>query len=182
MTAGAFANLLQARQSGRNQWLAQRPAHDDSDPSLSIGEGRDGNVLICCHAGCKLRDILAQVGLSVRDLYTPESDEQRSAREQRQRADGRRKARLRKLCGDAADDERHFSLAVDYLGRQLATAGDSASSGEELAEQFHQMLNALRAAEAKCARLLEMSRPRRRKAVTAIHESPSQRGVARAIA
>ncbi len=44
-------------------WVAQCPAHDDRQPSLSISEGQDGRALVYCHAGCGIRDILD--GLSV---------------------------------------------------------------------------------------------------------------------
>ena len=44
------------------------PAHDDSNPSLSINEGADGRVLIKCHAGCTIEDVLTEVGLKLSDL------------------------------------------------------------------------------------------------------------------
>ena len=45
------------------------PAHDDRSPSLSVGVGADGQVLLCCQAGCELDDVLAKLGLEVRDLF-----------------------------------------------------------------------------------------------------------------
>lgn len=57
---------------------AQCPAHDDQQPSLSIGPRKDGNgVLVHCHAGCDYRDVLAAVGLSVADLF--DDDKMRNA-------------------------------------------------------------------------------------------------------
>jgi len=44
------------------------PLHDDTNPSLSINEGKDGRILICCHAGCLSHGVLEVVGLSMRDL------------------------------------------------------------------------------------------------------------------
>ncbi len=44
------------------------PAHDDSKPSLSLNEGQDGGVLVHCHAGCSLKDILDKVELRLGDL------------------------------------------------------------------------------------------------------------------
>jgi hypothetical protein len=35
------------------------PAHDDVEPSLSVGTGYDGRLLLYCHAGCEFADILA---------------------------------------------------------------------------------------------------------------------------
>src|SRR5262249_51337398 len=42
---------------------------DDRVPSLSIKEGSDGRVLLHCHAGCSIDDILRALGLARRDLF-----------------------------------------------------------------------------------------------------------------
>lgn len=47
----------------RNQWTCRCPAHDDTDPSLSIGVGDDGRALLHCHARCPPEAILAALGL-----------------------------------------------------------------------------------------------------------------------
>ena len=49
-----------SRQGSGAQFTARCPAHDDRNPSLSVGLGRDGAVLVKCHAGapCELGDIL----------------------------------------------------------------------------------------------------------------------------
>jgi len=44
------------------------PAHDDSDPSLSIGTGERG-ILIHCFAGCTLDSILNSIGLDTSDVF-----------------------------------------------------------------------------------------------------------------
>ena len=49
-------------------WRAQCPAHDDNQPSLSVSEGREGKVLIRCHAGCETPSIVAAIGMTMRDL------------------------------------------------------------------------------------------------------------------
>ena len=54
-------------------WTARCPAHDDSTPSLSIGIGEDGRVLLKCHAGCSNAAIVQAIGLKMRDLF-PRSD------------------------------------------------------------------------------------------------------------
>ena len=61
--------LEAARPAGDGKWIARCPAHEDRDPSLSIGIGRDGRVLVHCHAGCAPLDILAAVGLEMADLF-----------------------------------------------------------------------------------------------------------------
>ena len=52
-------------------WTAKCPAHPDGNPSLSINEGRDGNAVLYCHAGCKLGDILQALNLEITDLFPP---------------------------------------------------------------------------------------------------------------
>ena len=44
------------------------PAHDDSNPSLSVSEGDDGRVLLKCFTGCSAESICNAVGLEIRDL------------------------------------------------------------------------------------------------------------------
>jgi hypothetical protein len=53
-----------------NRAKAFCPAHDDrNNPSLSIGVGEDGKVLLKCFAGCTLEDVVAAINLEVGDLF-----------------------------------------------------------------------------------------------------------------
>jgi hypothetical protein len=61
-----------ARRSG-NGWIARCPAHEDRSPSLSIGEGNDGTILLHCHAGCKTEEILRARNLAWGDLKSESS-------------------------------------------------------------------------------------------------------------
>ncbi len=76
-----LALLPDARPSG-NGYSACCPAHDDSNPSLSISEGDDGQALLHCHAGCDPADVIAAISLEWRDLFPP-STKNRSPRAQR---------------------------------------------------------------------------------------------------
>jgi hypothetical protein len=58
MTARDLAAALGARRNGSG-WMARCPAHDDRNPSLSIGEADDGKVLVRCHAGCSQEQVIA---------------------------------------------------------------------------------------------------------------------------
>ncbi len=58
---------------GSGQWSARCPSHSDRTPSLSIGQGDDGRVLMRCHAGCSCKEILDAMGLSYRDLHVNDS-------------------------------------------------------------------------------------------------------------
>jgi len=57
------------KQTGPAQWQARCPAHDDRHPSLSIGQGHDGRILLKCHAKCATKDILNAIGLTEKDLF-----------------------------------------------------------------------------------------------------------------
>ena len=50
-------------------FMARCPAHKDRTPSLSGKSGDGGRTLLKCHAGCRVEDIVARVGLTVRDLF-----------------------------------------------------------------------------------------------------------------
>ena len=56
------------RRSGKG-WSARCPAHDDKKPSLSVGVGADGKVLLRCHAGCPIETILGELGMTVSELF-----------------------------------------------------------------------------------------------------------------
>lgn len=58
MTAETIANALGGHRTGAT-WMARCPAHDDSSPSLAISVGKNGKVLVRCHAGCDQRDLIA---------------------------------------------------------------------------------------------------------------------------
>ncbi|MBI3767009.1 MAG: toprim domain-containing protein [Deltaproteobacteria bacterium] len=49
--------------------MTKCPAHDDHSPSLSVAEGDDGCVLLNCHAGCAVEDMVAEIGLEMRDSF-----------------------------------------------------------------------------------------------------------------
>lgn len=69
MTADVLLSRLErVRSLGQNKWQARCPAHDDTDPSLSITDTGD-QVLLYCHAGCASSEVLIAVGLSWTDLH-----------------------------------------------------------------------------------------------------------------
>jgi hypothetical protein len=50
--------------------MAQCPAHDDNNPSLSLRRRNDDRgAILKCHAGCSHLDVLAALGLTECDLY-----------------------------------------------------------------------------------------------------------------
>jgi 5S rRNA maturation endonuclease (ribonuclease M5) len=65
-----LANFRNVCEERSGQWSASCPAHEDARNSLSIGEGRDGRILLKCHAGCATEAVLRGAGLSFSDLYS----------------------------------------------------------------------------------------------------------------
>src|SRR5215471_10883786 len=63
-----LSHLKGVRTSMRG-WRACCPAHADRKPSLSIGVGEQGQVLLKCFAGCSLERILEAMGLTMIDLF-----------------------------------------------------------------------------------------------------------------
>ena len=63
-----LSRLQSVKPSGRGKWKACCPAHDDRDPSLSIGQAKDGRILFHCFAGCTPDDITAAIGMELWDL------------------------------------------------------------------------------------------------------------------
>lgn len=74
----SIKNLLERLQKVtegyQNQWAALCPAHDDNEPSLSIGKGEDGQALLYCHAGCKTAEVVEALGLTLADLVPTSRD------------------------------------------------------------------------------------------------------------
>lgn len=68
MSVEEWVQLTNAHRHGKD-WMGKCPAHNDKKASLSIAEGKEGCVLLKCHAGCTVDDILAAVGKTKRDLF-----------------------------------------------------------------------------------------------------------------
>jgi hypothetical protein len=88
-------------------WLAKCPVHDDRKPSLSVGVGEDGRVLLCCFAGCSARQIVEALGLTMSELFADSGRPQRPPR-QTPRAAATQAARPPDL--PVIDQERAFRL------------------------------------------------------------------------
>ena len=104
MTAKQIAASLHGVRAGK-RWMCRCPnsrlhAHGDRNRSLSIGE-KDGWVTLKCFTGCEREEILAAMGLRLRDLALNEMPtradfakmERERAAEERERTAIRRKWR-----------------------------------------------------------------------------------------
>jgi hypothetical protein len=59
-------------------YMASCPAHEDPKASLGVSEGDDGRALLRCFAGCESSDIVAALGLEMRDLFPPSANGHRN--------------------------------------------------------------------------------------------------------
>jgi len=55
-------------------YMASCPAHEDPNASLGVSGGDDGRALLKCFAGCETSDIVAELGLEMRDLFPPSAN------------------------------------------------------------------------------------------------------------
>lgn len=64
MNARAIAQALDKnfRQNSDGGYLCRCPSHKDNQPSLKVSEGKDGKLLVYCHAGCDSNSIIAELG------------------------------------------------------------------------------------------------------------------------
>lgn len=73
-----LSRLDQVRQSGK-AFSALCPAHADSSPSLRVSPNDETHpgVALFCNAGCKPQDIVAALGLEMKDLFDNSKNEKR---------------------------------------------------------------------------------------------------------
>src|ERR1043165_9616683 len=74
MTVADFITRLEGVRKYGAGWQARCPGHEDRNPSLSVSEGRDGGVVIHCHAGCPPERVGDALGLQLRDLAPPQAE------------------------------------------------------------------------------------------------------------
>jgi putative DNA primase/helicase len=77
MNAGSIAHVLRGCRRSGASWVACCPAHKDRNPSLSLRDSPQGQVLVHCHAGCSQTAVIA----ALKDLELwPEQDKQLARR------------------------------------------------------------------------------------------------------
>lgn len=75
-----FLSRLQGvSESGAGSWIACCPAHEDSNPSMSVSIGDNGGILVHCHAGCSAESIVGALGLKMSDLMKDSPDKTRAS-------------------------------------------------------------------------------------------------------
>lgn len=63
-----FLALLDGVKQSGTGYIALCPAHDDTNPSLSVSM-KNNRILVKCFAGCKTKDIVKALGLKLNDLF-----------------------------------------------------------------------------------------------------------------
>jgi hypothetical protein len=66
-----LAQLEKVKRTGKSNWMACCPAHEDRSPSMTIGEGSEGRVVVRCFAGCTIEEIVNAVGLGWEPWFPP---------------------------------------------------------------------------------------------------------------
>jgi hypothetical protein len=117
MTAAEIAECLHARRSG-NGWIVRCPAHEDRSPSLSIGEGRDGKILLHCFGGCTSKAVCDSLGLSLADLFS-----EPGASQPKPRAVCEAERQIRNLRSRLTPRERVLPVTVIYCDPENLEAG-----------------------------------------------------------
>lgn len=69
MTFEELLTRLDNVQGHGGQRSARCPAHDDHANSLSVSAGKDGRILLKCHAGCTAEEICGALGITAKDLF-----------------------------------------------------------------------------------------------------------------
>ncbi len=124
--------LPDAKETG-DGWKTCCPAHEDTNPSLSIREGDDGRVLLYCFAGCSLDAVCEAVGLKPADLFskthpmsTPTEPHQSQGKQgNRRRGEREPDGRVFATSAEAVTElERSMRRKADYLWTYLDAAGD----------------------------------------------------------
>ena len=79
-TVQSFLDKLNGVRPTGGGWQARCPCrNDDDNPSLSVGQGNDGRVLVTCHrgGGCDITEICKSLSMKVTDLYPPRKEERK---------------------------------------------------------------------------------------------------------
>jgi putative DNA primase/helicase len=112
MMAGEIARALGRPKLYGAWWRCPCPVHQSQGDTLALRDG-DRGLILCCHAGCAARDILAELrrrglidGRGEAGDYRPDTDVMRRRQE-----------------GEVADQRRRIALALDIWGTSYPASG-----------------------------------------------------------
>ena len=101
------------RQNSNNSYQCKCPVHKDKKASLTI-TGKNGKVLIHCHAGCETKDILDAVGLSFTDIGSERQED--GWREKLERKKGKR---IEAVYDYKSEDGKYLYSKVRFEGKYI---------------------------------------------------------------
>jgi hypothetical protein len=153
MIAAAFAELVDARRTGRDKWSARCPnpahPHGNRRASLRIGTGRDGRVTLNCFSCHDTPAILAAMHLSWCDLFPsgpPPSPAELARIEQEREEREAARLRLHQLHAEACDRFHAMHEMVSSLGRRLVCM-EISPQADRITTEYHELLDDMRALE-----------------------------------
>ena len=69
-----LSRLEKVKRTGRNNWLACCPAHEDRSPSMTLHASDTGKIVVRCFAGCSFEEIVGAVGLGWEPWFPPKQE------------------------------------------------------------------------------------------------------------
>lgn len=111
MTLPDFLSLFDRPRKVGHNWVVKCPAHADRSPSLSVTEGKRGNIVLHCFTGCTPQEIVDALNLKITDLFDDSPSPQ----------DISRRRQLKTQEEDAARAERD-QAALCYRADQVVRA------------------------------------------------------------
>jgi putative DNA primase/helicase len=135
MDLSDFLARLDGVEEQPDGWLAICPAHSDSDPSLRVAVGKDGDrVLVRCRTGCKTTDVLDKMGLALRDLASMTIDGKVPVSRRATTTDAPPApeviaglvADLDRWADALAEEDASYSTVLDYAERRFGISADEA--------------------------------------------------------
>lgn len=109
------------------------PAHQDKTPSLSVKEADNGKVLVHCFGGCKPRDVMAAIGLELKDLFADSLSPEERLKYEREKLEDRRNY-LEILLSIAGNPQ--VQLSTDDLETAAAAKEEFDKISETLSPQL----------------------------------------------
>jgi DNA primase len=112
-------------------YVACCPAHDDRHPSLSIGVGATGRILVHCFAGCAPEQIVSALGLSLADFSNGAGRVSQVAPRRTRQPTAHELAELRSYALDCCArllDRQQGGQALGYLAERFGIGQEDAGS------------------------------------------------------
>lgn len=127
MTPEEFVSrLTNVKKNGQGKWMCSCPAHQDSDPSLAVGQTNTGKILLRCFAGCSAVDVVNAMGLKLEDLFPDAYEENPLAFAQREMA------QREKLKADISYANTFLNILTDHLKKGQAVSENDIKKGHRL--------------------------------------------------